>query len=257
MTGQLKIYKLISYTLATIVFALLTMTALGSGEKGFDYYAKHEFDKAIDACKDNKDNFSRMVAALAYAERFGLYKNSEDKVQKNAYLNILQEIVTLKDLAEIERLLSVTGNPFGFKEAEKLLKKAFANVKTTDDVLIAADFLSSERDPDHNHKALVSIANFLKQVRNYVNKGGTMPSNERELFTDENLIAPLVDILGLKENSRQALRCLVLIEEPALPYLEAETVTKSISDTIVAVRKAMAKRQKKFLNSTWYSAAGG
>ena len=257
MTARRSTCGFIWLRMAAMFFMTSTIATLANGEKGFDFYAKHEFDKAIEECKDDKDNFSRMVAALAHAERFGIYKNSADKVQKNAYLNILHEVVTLQDLAEIERLVSVTGNPFGYKEAERLLKKAFANVKTSEDVLIAADFLKAGRNPSHNHKALVAINNFLKQVRNYVNKGGTMPSGERDLFTDEHLILPLVNMLTISENSRQALRCLVLIEEPALSSVEGATITKSISNTIVAIRKAVAKRQKKYPSSTWYSAAGG
>ena len=251
-------YFVYAYRILFIGGILLTSESacVFASSKGFEYYVNHEFDLAIEACKDKKDNFSRMIAALAYAERFRLYKNSADKAQKKAFMNILEEVISLKDLADIERVTAVKGNPFGSKEAKKLLKRAFANLRTTEDVLIAADFLNKGRDPSHNKIALDAIAKFLKQIRSYVNKGGTMPTKEKELFTDDRVIIAIVDLLEIKENVRSAKKCLTLIEEPALEYLEDRPINTSISDTIVAIRKATTKRQKKYPHSTWFSATG-
>ena len=246
----------LAYLFVGIMLTSISPNLLASAEQALAFYKDHEFDQAIDACEDKKDNFSRMVAAVSYAERFGIYKNSADKAQKKAYMNILEEIISLEDLADIERVIAVQGNPFGQKEAEKLLKRAFANLRTTEDVLIALEFLNAERNPDHNKTAMNAILKFLKRIRTYVSKGGTMPSAEKKLFTNQRLIESLVNLLDIKESSRLAKNCLVLIEEPALEFLEEKPLTPSISDAIVAVRKAMGKRLKKFPRSTWSSAAG-
>ena len=239
-----------------ILLLLQPPKLLANGETGLAFYANHEFDQAIEACEDHKDNFSRMVAALSYAERYRLYKNSGDKAQKTAYMNILEEVISLEDINNIQRVTAITGNPFGLKEAEKLLKRAFANLRTTEEVLIAADFLDEGRPSDHNKIALNAIKKFLKQIRNYVKKGGTMPTKEKTLFTDEALIIPLVNLLEIKESRGSAKKCLALIEEPALEYLEDRPMNSSISESIVAIRKAMTKRLKKYPNSIWFSAYG-
>ncbi len=48
--------------------------------------------------------------------------------------------------------------------------------------------------------------------------------------------------------------CLVEIEEPAITAFEEQDLMEPISDAIVAIKKAMIKREKKHLTRIWFSA---
>jgi hypothetical protein len=79
---------------------------------------------------------------------------------------------------------------------------------------------------------------------------------QNDLFTNPELIEPLIALLAEKKTASYARKCLVYIEEPTLQYLEELEMTKPISDAIVAVKIAMTSRLKKYPDSTWSSAAG-
>jgi hypothetical protein len=121
---------------------------------------------------------------------------------------------------------------------------------------LVAKFLNPDMGEDVNRLAARAIYEQLKPVRNYVSKGGTMPKREQELFVNPRLIEPLVQALEVERAERTARKCLYLIEEPSLKYLDAVKLTEPVSDAIVEVKKAIMKRQKRFPESNWYSAYG-
>ncbi len=246
-----------------VVLAVALVAGMPSGvvagwDDGHKQYVEHQFDSAIETCKNGKDVPSRLVTALSYVERYNIYKDKNDSEQAKIYLNILKVDVNLEDIDTLEKFLGVPGNANGNKEADKLLEIVFKNAKTTPEhMLKMARFLDPVKGDDVNKTALAALAKRLAPVREYVvNDGGTMPEDMQKLFANTALIDPLVVSLGNEKTASGAKKCLTLIEEPALKTLEAKELTKPISDTIVSIKNAIAKRQKKFPESTWFSASG-
>lgn len=252
----MKIHLRLTIPLVVLVVGLGVKPARGGPEEGLPFYRAHQYDEAIQTCRDEKDFQSRLVMGLASAEKFGLYKNKADKEQSSIYLKVLAVDVRLEHLSVIEPFLNTEGAPYGNKEAARLFERALRDVRSPEDVLRVTDYLAPERGAEINRIALLPILKRLKPVREYVGKGGSMPDVDRNLFTDSRLLTPLVAALGRKETERLARSCLVVIEEPALPYLEQGELTKATSEAIVGIKKAMANRLKKHPDSTWYSAYG-
>lgn len=220
-------------------------------------YESHEFDAAIEKCRGDRDLECKLVTAFSYLEKYELYRNKGDKEQAKAHLSILEVDVGPKDVRTIEKFLNVAGNQNGNKQAAKLLEKAFKNAKTTpEDVMTIVGFLDPDKGREANGIALDALIDRLKPVREYVSKGGTMPADMRKLFADDDLIRPVVALLGEKKLAGDAAKLCEIIEEPTLPRLEESEVTKGVSDAIVKVKKAIAKRVKKYSESTWYAASG-
>ena len=173
------------------------------------------------------------------------------------YLKILAMDARIGDAMTIERFLNLDGNPCGNKEAAKLLKKAFDVVRTPEDVLLVSKFLAPDKGVDVNKMALKAIRKWLKPIRGYVDKGGSMPEPARAVFSDGNLIKRLIGALAHTKTDGDAESCLTLIEEPSLLYLDARAdLGKAEGDAIVSIKKAIAKRLKKRPESTWFSAYG-
>jgi len=232
--------------------------AIAGGDSGFKKYASHEFDEAIEECKGNKDTLSRLVLGFSYLEKYYLMKNKLDKDQAFAYIEPLSVSLKLEDTKILERFLSVPGNKNGNGEAMKMLKKAFERASSEPkDMIFMAGFLNPVKGGDVNNIILRALSKRLDVHRNYVKKGGTLNEKLRDdIFTNKKIIEPLVKALADKETAAEARRCLILIEEPSLPFLEKEEVGKEVSDTIVGVKKAMDVRIKKNPESKWYSATG-
>lgn len=230
--------------------------ALAGPKQGLEHYCRHEFDEAIAACQTGKDLMSRLVLGLSHAEKYALYRNKTDKVQASMFLKILKVDATVDDAPVIEKFLAVGGNPVGNKEAAKLLKEAFKTATTPKHVLVMAGFLDPAKGIDVNKIALAGIQKRLKPVRTYIGKGGSIPAADRALFQDRRLLERLVGCLDRKKTASAARKCLVYIEEPVLPYLEGKAMGKEHGKALLAVKKAIAKRVKKYPDSAWFSAYG-
>ncbi len=243
--------------LAMFIITTGACTLAAAGTKGgFQHYVDHEFDEAIESCKGGKDVTARLVLGLSHTERYNIYKDKTDKERAGMYIDLLEVDVTLEHAAVIRTFLNVKGNQNGNKVALALLKKSFANTKSVPEhMLLIASFVTPDQSVDVRKAALYVISRRLGPVRDYVSKGGSMPKEMKDrVFTNVQLLNPVVDALSEKATASAARKCLVLIEEPALKYLEDRELTKPISDTIVSIKKAMARRKKKHPDSTWYSA---
>ena len=243
---------------ALALFALPAPGTAGLFGGGLGAYEDHEYDKAIEKCKGEKDLECRIVVAFSYLEKYNLYKIKSDKELASAALGMLHVDVTPKDVDTIAKFLNIAGNPSGNKEAAKMLKKAFENAKANaEDIFIIVRFLDPAKGQEANQIALDALVARLKPVREYVTSGAAMPPEMRkEIFAEKKLIEPVVALLNEKKLSGTARKLLVIIEEPSLKYLEEQELTKPVSDTIVEVKKAVAKRVKKFPDSSWSSPEG-
>lgn len=220
-------------------------------------YTAHEFDKVITEAKDAKDAASRIALALSYTEKYAVYKNKADRDQAKMYIKLLEVDLGIKDAKTVEKFLNIEGNPNGNKVAADLLEKCFENAQCTPgDIMLVIPFISPAKGADVAEMAIYAVRKRLDNVREYVGNGAVMPKEMQELFQKRELIEPLVAALGEKDTASAARKCLVVIEEPALKYLEDKPPTPALADAIVDIKKAIAKRKARFQNSTWYSAAG-
>lgn len=244
--------------LSVLIVGAWSVDASANPQVGLTHYRNHEFDEAIEVCKDGKDLMSKMVLALAYTERYNIFKIKSDKQYAEAFIKLVEVEINVEDARMIEGFLGAGGNPNGNKVAAKFLKKAFENAATSSkEMLLMASFLNPDKGIEANKLALSEIVKRLGPVRAYVDKGGTMPKEVRsEVFSNANIINPLISCLADKKTGSSARKCLVLIEEPALEHLEAADVSVGIADTILAVNKAIERRKKKYPQSTWFSAHG-
>lgn len=225
-------------------------------EKALKEYANHEFDQAIKSCEGGKDFLSRLIAGLSYEEKAALYKSKPDREQASAYRKVLQVSVSMGNVPDLERVLKVEGNTRGNKVAAKLLTQALKSALTPEELIQVCRFLDPNMDVSVNRIALGALNKRLKAIRAYVNKGGSMPDGERKLFTNTKFIRDIMSALYDKRTGGMARSCLVQIEEPALPELEKVELTRPTSDTIVAIKKAIEVRKKRFPESEWFSASG-
>lgn len=249
--ARMKVAALVVVMAVGLPMAVLA----GKGSDGLQLYVDHQFDQAIEQCKGGKDITSKLVLALSHTERYNIYKDKVDKEQAGIYLKLLEVDVNMDNVDSITKFLEIAGNPNGNKEAADLLKIAFKNSKaTTDHIMKMAEFLDPAKGVEVNKMALSAIEKKLSPVRDYVVKGGTMPEEMQKLFVNKALLQPMIACLGNEKTASAAKSCLVEIEEPVLVLLEQQEMTKSVSDTIVAVKKAIEKRQKKHPDSTWFSA---
>lgn len=247
-----------------VVLAVLSLVALPPAGAaalfggGLGAYEEHEFDKAIEKCKGEKDLECRLVVAFSYLEKYNLYKIKSDKEQAGAAMSMLAVDVGPKDVDVIAKFVNIPGNPAGNKEAVNLLKKAFENATASpEDIFTIVRFLDPEKGVESNGIALDGLLKRLKPVREYVKKGAAMPPVMRkEVFAEKRLIEPTVALLNQKKVAGAARDLLVVIEEPALKYLEEAEATKPVSETIVKVKKAIQERVKKYPDSTWYNPDG-
>lgn len=248
--------------IAGIVFGLagaFSGTAFAGFDDALELYNKHDFDGAIEAARgDKKDVPSRVIMGLSYTERYNIYKTRQDKEAAQMYLKPLAIDVTMQHVDMIRQVLNVPGNPNGNKEAVKLFKQAIKNAKSTpEDMVHISRFIDPEQGIESTEVALAELETRLKPVREYVGKGGTMPERIKdEVFSSKTLIAALVGALAEKKTAGKAVKCLVLIQDPALEQLEEAETTKAVADAVLAVKKAIQQRLKKYPESTWHSAVG-
>ena len=244
-----------------VIFAgiVLPNVAVGANpKKGAEHYIVHSFDEAIIACEGGKDFMSRLILGLAYTEKYNIYKRKLDKEQASMYLDIVEVDAKMEDSATIEMFLAVQGAPNGNKAAMGILEKCFKNANSSDtDIITMALFLDPQKGPEVNKIAVYQIYKRLKPVRDYVTKGGEMPVKMKDkVFSNPALIKPLLGALAVTKAASYARKCLVLIEEPALKYLDEAEMSKPVADTIVAIKKAIDSRQKKYADSTWFNGSG-
>lgn len=241
------------------LFVAFAGTAAALFANALDHYKAHEFDKAIDAAKnEKKDLLARLIVALSYTERYNIYKDKADRETASTDLKMLEADISMQSVDTLMKVLNVAGNPNGNKEAVRLLKQAFKSAKSTpEDILHFARFVGVEAGPDATELALSEIESRLKPVREYVAKGGAMPSAMKDdVFSDKKLIGALIGALADKKSAGKATKCLVLIQDPALERLEKAEPGAAVSEATLAVKKAIQERLKKAPDSTWYSAAG-
>lgn len=219
-------------------------------------YAAQEFVKTIEACRGRSDHEGMVIRALAYAEKYALYKQKEDKKEFTALSKSLSSVLGANDLKMLANLGSISANPNGADLAAEMMDDILAKVSSTEDMNAVLETIKAGPGPKATVSALKALYRHLSQVRKYVDAGGTMPESERKLFMRKDMHDLLIGLLADKKAGSEAKKSLVVIEEPALPGLEAQG-TADAMETARKIRDEMATREKKRPGSNWYGAASG
>ena len=118
-------------------------------------YEEHEFDKAIEKCKGERDLECKLVVAFSYLEKYELYKNKGDKEQAKAHLSILAVDVGPKDVRTIEKFLTAVGR-------RKFLSPIYRALAATPEGLERARKIYAVARPGYHSVSQGSIDGILK-----------------------------------------------------------------------------------------------
>lgn len=230
-------------------------TATRAAEEGArDFYVGREFEKAIESCRGRSDHESMVIRVISYAEKYALYKQKADQAELNALRKALKGALGLKDMKMLASLGAISTNPNGSDLAAGLMDEVLDTARTVEDMDAVLETIRAAPGPKAVLSALSALQRHLTQVRKYVDTGGTMPDDERGLFGRKDLLDTLVPLLEVKVHRASAQKSLVLIEEPALAAVEAQSGVAAM-ETARKIRDAMTKREKKRPGSAWYGAA--
>ncbi len=218
----------------------------------YQYFQKDEYDKAISIAERNRgDRFAKMILCFSYLQKYVFTKSALDKQKFAIEYKNLAITTSVKDIDNIGKFTREVAKPEVVKRANRLLKTAFDNLSTNEDIYPIIKYLNWESE-NSRKLAAGTIGRILKYRRAVVNKGGTLRKKDIALFTHPPLIQGLVKQVDELPNARKAL---VYIEQPAIPYVEKAGTAGSVK-TLSNINKAIARRQKKYPNSNWYSATG-
>jgi hypothetical protein len=228
-------------------------TANAADGSARESYSAQEFDKSIEACRGRTDHEGMVIRALAYAEKYALYKQKEDKKELAALAKSLKDVLGAKDLVMLAGLGTISANPNGVDFAADLMDGILDKVGTLEDMDAVLKIIQLSPGPKATASALKALQRHLAQVRKYVDAGGTMPEGERRLFSRRDLADTLVPLLDEKTARASAQKSLILIEEPALAALEEQSGATAL-EAAGKIRDAVADRQNKRPGSAWYGA---
>ncbi len=247
-----------SRILVHLALVLLLCSSVAFAQSWQDKAKKHfesdEYEKVIELAKEHKkdkqNRFGLMLLSFSHLQKYAYNDTKTDKRKYKDYLDLLEDSVTARDLDDIHYFISQDDKPEVVKAARKLLKQAFKNISSLQETPRLLPFLDSE-DKKTRKLALDTLKRLIKTKRKYVNKGGTLRDQDIHAMQDEKLIRKLLDMAS----DSKARAILVLIEKPVLNYI-GDYDSAAITKLETKINKAIAKREKKHPDSTWYSATG-
>jgi len=214
----------------------------------FDY---DEYQKVIElAGPHRKENIGAMFLAFSHLQEYIFNGTKYDKEMFKQFRMMLEARTTAADIDDLLWFVNRNDKPEVVKEARRLAKATFKNIKQVEDVPQLVKFLGSS-DEGARKLALSSIKRIVKPKRDYVNKGGTLRAKDIQVMGSSRLIVPLLDRIEQKD----AYRTLVMIEEPVLQYLGKYEGPK-YTQLDVDINERIARRKQKYPDSNWYSAVG-
>lgn len=252
--------KFISLKRSLVVFATILTACLSNPVVAMEkwepaakrHFENGEYEKCIDLVNDYKSNkFARMFLAFSHLQQYTFNKTKYDKEMAKNAMMILKDKVKSEDIDEILYFVNQKDQPPVAKEAHKLLKAAFKNCRSNDDVKRLIPLLNTG-DQKTREAALKTMKEIIGPKRTVVAKGGSLRRQDMAMMTDPALIKSLFENVHL---SGTAGTILVMIEQPALKYSSAYE-GKKVMDIEAKIAKAIAKREKKYPKSNWYSASG-
>ena len=245
--------KKVNYLIAFLcfTFSVQAMAWVDETKKLFENDKYEEVIKiASEHKKDKKRRIGIMFLTFSHLQKYELNDSKSDKRQYKNYLEVLEDNVSISDLDDINYFIEQFDKPEVVKVAQKALKVAFKNIEDVKDVPNLLKFIKSENKKTRKI-ALGTVKKFMKAKRKYVNKGGTLREEGIVVMQDEQLIRALLD----HAKDSKAKDILISIERPVLAYI-GDYEGKAISKIEEKILKAIMKREKKYPESSWYSATG-
>lgn len=217
-------------------------------------FEKDEYHKVIDiaaAHKKEKDNkMGLMMLAFSHLQLYEFNDTKSDRKAFKNYIELLEDYVNANHLTDIKYFIAQKDKPEVVDEARDLLKRAFKNISNIEEAPLVLSFLKSD-DEKTRKLAASALEDLISPKRRYVNKGGTLREKDIVIMQDEKLIRALLENINISD----AFDTLEDIEKPVLQYID-NYEGKKILKLKEKIEKRIAKREKKYPESNWYSAIG-
>jgi len=228
-----------------------TLAFDATAEKYFDSGQYEECIKRVESLPDFKKDMSNvMLIAFSNLQMYNFTKQKHFNNEYKAYYDMIVAKSGVDNLRSILFFVNSEDKPDVVKAARKLLKEIFNGLYKIEDIVKILPFTSSS-DKDVREYAFTAIERIMDPIRDMVKKGGTMRPIDIQYFTNKEVITTAIDNINISK----AKDILLLIEEPAIPYLENVQGNESLK-VHEAILKKINERKKKFPDSSWYSATG-
>lgn len=221
---------------------------IGAAKKLFE---NDEYEKCIEMAEPHrKQNIAAMLLAFSHLQENIFNQRNYDKEKFKSYQMQLEAKTSVDDVKDFLYFVNQTDKPAVVKEARSLARDAFKSVTQVEVIPKLVYFLGTD-DVDSQALALAAIKRIIVPKRSYVSKGGTLRPKDIKIMQSKKLILPLLERVEM----RDAQKTLLEIEEPVLQFT-ASFEGKEIAKLETQINKAVAKREKRFPESNWYSAVG-
>lgn len=241
-----------------VVVAVLVAAGSARGENDWAGSALAELragrpDEALEIAKPHEDVVpGRIVAFAAHAQSYDLSKNARAMARATQLYKGLLDDVTVSDAVLLHQLRRLKGSLL-HSYAETLLDQALRRIRTPEQARAVPDVLGAVY-PSERRKLYAGLSDWLLAQRARLFNGEPLDDDTRQAFTDAALINALLGTLEVKKpgpGAPQALasppprttraagapppapsrmqpprtnatarECLVLIEEPAIPFIQ-------------------------------------
>lgn len=197
----------------------------------------------------------QILLCAAYAQQYDQTKSSKDMAKATEIYKQLLPEVTMDDAVLLHSLRKLKGSVMR-SYFETLLDQALRRIETPAQAKSVPDALEVIY-PSERCKVFAALSDWLASQRNRILYGENIDPEIRQVFTDEALIEALVDKVEVRKKSSKtapqafasprpgtgpaaaprplapekkmqpprtnatARECLILIEEPAIPYVQA------------------------------------
>lgn len=259
--------------------------AVSSLEKSWQHQAVveldlDEWDAARKLAKTNRSEertHSKIILMAADLREWDRKREKPALVAGKAAYRELNDEVTIKDAQLLNDLLELGGQQLT-AFTQRLLETATNKVGSPEDVeyaLLALDTLPKDQKPD----IINALGVWLASEREKVNAGRALSVDVQGVFTNQVLLETLVDqiqtdkpmkqkamdmlpdkikrIVSSASDTYDAADCLILIESPALSYVQNNLARLGPIGTTLEqdIRIAVSTREIRYPGSVWYSAS--
>lgn len=242
------------------VLSLILSAGVTFGEDSWDQSALTDLQKAepqaaMKIAKPHADTrLGQILLCAAYAQQYDQSKNSKDMAKATQAYKELLPHVSVDDAVILHTLRKMKGSIL-HSYSETLLDQALRRIETPEQARTVPAALEVIY-PSERCKVFSALSDWLSSQRVRILNGELIDDETRQVFTDEKLIAALVDKVEVKKKSgkpvSQALaspkpgpkpadsarsaaankmmqpprtnatarECLLLIEEPAIPLVQ-------------------------------------
>ncbi len=244
--------KTLAAVLTVMMVASATFAQTASEQSAVLFLEQGKPESAIKiAQSESASTRGRILLCAAHAQKYDQSKNPRSmKEATQAYKKLLHE-VTVDDAVLLHTLRTLKGSML-HSYSETLLDQALRRIETPEQAKAVPAALRvvyrSER-----YKVYAGLSDWLASQRERLLSGGTLDAEAQKVFTDEELIGALVDLIDAKKKSvtpsakifasprpggrpmpeprtdlsrvqpprtnATARECLILIEEPAIPIV--------------------------------------